>query len=107
MNILKEQCATCIFRPGNPMELREGAVKSMVDQCMATDDFIPCHENMVYEDRFDDDDERLAVTSESPVCAGFHQAYPTSGQLIRIMCRLRNLWYVDAEGNRLERVTGL
>jgi hypothetical protein len=29
MNVINEQCGTCIFRPVNPMHLRSGRVKEM------------------------------------------------------------------------------
>ena len=100
MNVLNEQCATCIFRPGNLMHLRPGRVKQMVAECQRRDTFIPCHEHMSH---VGEDDE--VVTADSPVCRGFYDRYPGVGQLLRIMGRLGNLWFVDGSGNRLERAS--
>ena len=46
VHVLREKCDTCIFRPGNLMRLRPGRVKSMVDECLAIDGIIPCHETL-------------------------------------------------------------
>jgi hypothetical protein len=44
MRVLAEQCATCIFRPGNLMRLRPGRLRDMVDQCERRQGFVICHE---------------------------------------------------------------
>lgn len=97
MKVLKEQCATCIFRPGNLMGLRKGRVKSMVDACITQDSYIPCHETMEYEDKDADeyDDPGALITIDSPVCRGFYDKYPGVGQVIRISERLGMLEEVD------------
>lgn len=46
MKVMREQCATCIFLPGNPMRLREGRVREMVRECRRNDSFITCHETL-------------------------------------------------------------
>lgn len=86
MRVLAEQCATCIFRPGNPMKLNPGRVKRMVAECQRRDTYIPCHEHM---QRVGEDGE--TVTAESPVCRGFYDRYPGVGQMIRISQRL-GMW---------------
>jgi hypothetical protein len=37
VHVLAEQCATCIFRPGNLMELCPGRVRGMVAEATAKD----------------------------------------------------------------------
>ncbi len=46
VHVLAEQCATCIFRPGNLMNLEPGRVKSMADTAVRENGSIPCHEYM-------------------------------------------------------------
>jgi hypothetical protein len=43
------QCATCIGRPGNPMDLRSGRVRQMTrDACQGDTQGIICHETLSY-----------------------------------------------------------
>lgn len=44
--VKREQCATCIFLPGNVMGLRPGRVASMVRDCREKDSYITCHETL-------------------------------------------------------------
>jgi hypothetical protein len=39
-------CATCIFRPGNLMQLKSGRVRGMIDQAKADDSAIVCHSTL-------------------------------------------------------------
>jgi hypothetical protein len=106
MNVIDEQCETCIFRHGNPMHLRPGRVKEMVDACIEHDVHITCHEHMTVFDEWDDDEVLQRINPEDPICRGFYDRYPGVGQLSRIMARLDALYVVDADGNRLGLATG-
>lgn len=46
LHVLARRCDTCIFRPGNLMQLAEGRVAGMVDQALANDSVIPCHSTL-------------------------------------------------------------
>lgn len=46
VHVLAAQCATCIFRPGNLMQLQRGRVAEMLKTCIERDTIIPCHEWM-------------------------------------------------------------
>lgn len=75
-------CPTCIFRPGNPMHLEPGRVRSMVEESRRKDSFIICHETIDFqaqEDGVSGEDEAM--------CRGHLDsgAYP---QLLRIADRL-------------------
>jgi hypothetical protein len=63
VRVMKDRCATCIFRPGNSMMLRPGRVKSMVDEATANQSAIICHDTL--------SDEKQAV------CRGFFDRWPT------------------------------
>lgn len=43
--VMKEQCETCIFRPGNPMHLEEGRLQAMINQTDADDTNVVCHQS--------------------------------------------------------------
>ena len=61
VHVCKRMCDTCIFRPGNLMDLQSNTVKSMVDRCLKINGTIPCHER---EDR-----------SQHAICRGFFNRY--------------------------------
>jgi hypothetical protein len=46
VRVCAEKCPTCIFRPGNPMDLRPRRVKEMLDYVRENDGVIPCHETL-------------------------------------------------------------
>jgi len=64
--IMPEMCATCIFRPGNIMRLREGRVEQMEQDALAKDAHIICHSTL---DR---------PRAEQQACAGFAARHDTS-----------------------------
>lgn len=70
VHVLAEQCATCIFRPGNPMHLQPGRVKGMVDACRETDGGnIPCHSTL---------------GGDRAICRGFWDAYAAEDPILRL-----------------------
>jgi hypothetical protein len=69
LRVCAEMCSTCIFRPGNRMELREGRVAGMVKEAIANDSFIPCH---------------VTLDGQRAVCRGFWNGYRT----MTLGCRL-------------------
>jgi len=62
VHVMAEMCATCIFRPGNPMHLRRGRVKGMVEVCLREQSAIICHSTL---------------DGDSSVCRGFYDRYDT------------------------------
>lgn len=46
MHVCREMCATCVFRPGNLMELRPGRLKELVDVAVRDESAIICHETL-------------------------------------------------------------
>lgn len=46
LRVCAEMCSTCVFRPGNLMELRPGRLRGMVTESLANDSFIPCHKTL-------------------------------------------------------------
>lgn len=62
LHVCARQCDTCIFRPGNLMNLEPGRVKQMV--ATANDSCIPCHHSIYDEGK------------EPAVCRGFFDLKP-------------------------------
>lgn len=63
VRVCEDMCATCIFRPGNLMDLRPGRVRQMVDYARKHDSTIVCHKTL--------DDPLQAA------CRGFFERFPT------------------------------
>lgn len=43
---MREQCSTCIFRPGNLMQLQPGRLKDMVETVQKKDGYVICHKTL-------------------------------------------------------------
>ena len=46
LRIMREQCSTCIFRPGNPMYLQAGRLRDMVESTRRADNNVICHQSL-------------------------------------------------------------
>jgi hypothetical protein len=90
--LLSEQCATCILRPGNPMKLRAGRLRSMINEALQEgQQGIICHDTLTYG----------AHPDFGPaLCRGFYQAYGPQNNFIRIMERLGGFTEVDPPTER-------
>lgn len=44
--VVREMCSTCIFRPGNQMQLRAGRMKQMVAETLRDQSFVICHSTL-------------------------------------------------------------
>jgi hypothetical protein len=75
MRVLAEQCATCIFRPGNLMQLRDGALKALTEG--AADTFVTCHDTLPN------------WSQEQPaVCRGFYDGYAEKSRTLQVLVPL-------------------
>jgi hypothetical protein len=79
LRIKRERCSTCIFRPGNLMELREGRLQDMTDATDATDSNVICHQTI--------------ATEAGALCAGSVER--RAGQQVRIFGRLNSIELVE------------
>lgn len=78
IKVMKEQCETCIFRPGNPMHLNPGRVAGMVREAKLQDTHITCHDTL----------EIVTGTRETEaMCRGYLET-GARPQLLRIAERL-------------------
>lgn len=65
VHVLSEMCSTCIFRPGNKMQLRPGRVAEMVKDARRNESAITCHSTL-YQEGVD-----------NAVCRGFFDRHKT------------------------------
>jgi hypothetical protein len=91
--VFDEQCSSCIFRPGNPMRLREGRLREVVEANLREGAALICHQT-TYEQR-----PELGEV----VCAGWFTRYGSRTNVIQIMARLAALRGEDGDG--FERVS--
>lgn len=78
VHVMADKCATCIYRPGNLMNLTPGRVKDLADAAVTAGSAITCHSTLP------------ALTAEEgheAICRGFYDAH---GRNIMAM-RLANL----------------
>lgn len=61
--VCAEMCATCVFRPGNLMELKPGRLKGMSRDATAQDSVIPCHSTL------------YGQQDHQAICRGFFNRY--------------------------------
>jgi hypothetical protein len=64
--VCAKMCETCIFRPGNLMDLQPGRVEQMVKDATAANSCIPCHKT-TYRQNHDGE----------AVCRGFFEQHST------------------------------
>lgn len=63
VHVMAKRCSTCIFEPGNRMDLKRGRVKGMVDEATANESCIPCHKTL---------------EGDQACCRGFYDLHPTA-----------------------------
>lgn len=81
---LSAMCATCIFRRGNAMHLREGRLKDLVTQALTAQSYVVCHSTL----------PGMAPDGVQPaICRGFADRYST--QALQVIERLFGFIDVD------------
>jgi hypothetical protein len=73
VRVCDDLCTTCIFHPGNRMDLEPGRVKAMMEVALADEGHIVCHKTL--------------GTPEPAICAGFER-HPHSHRslALRLVC---------------------
>lgn len=85
--LLSERCATCIFRPDNPMHLQAGRLAQLAADTLARGSYIICHDTLSYGPH---------PTYGPAICRGFHDAYRHRSLALRLMYALNNITEVPA-----------
>jgi hypothetical protein len=65
--LLAEECATCIFKPGNLMHLSPGRLRQMVTEARGDAGYIICHSTLPY----------AGSPIPPAICRGFADRYTT------------------------------
>lgn len=81
VHVCAVMCETCVFRPGNRMDLHAGRLRSMIDSARAHESAIICH---------------ATLDGENAVCRGFYDRYPTAP--LQIAARLQRITFIDPPG---------
>lgn len=77
VHVCAEMCPTCVFRPGNLMQLKRGRVRSMVDEAKRDDSAIICHSTL---------------DGDNAICRGFYDRHDTLPlRLARLFKRVREV----------------
>ncbi|WBB78580.1 HAD domain-containing protein [Micromonospora sp. WMMD882] len=85
--LLSRQCATCIFRPGNPMRLADGGLRDLVAEARQNESFVICHDTMP---------SHRGAGVKPAICRGFADRYST--QALQVIARLLGFIEVDPPG---------
>lgn len=67
VHVLAEMCSTCVFRRGNPMGLKAGRLREMVDAARGDESTIVCHKTLHRDDGV-----------QHAGCRGFFDRFPTT-----------------------------
>lgn len=90
--LLSGQCATCVYLPGNPMQLRRGRLKQMTEAGMQGEG-VTCHDTLTYG----------PYPEFGPaLCRGFYDSFGSRTNLVRIYERLGGFEEVDPPGQEDE-----
>lgn len=92
VRVLREQCSTCIYRPGNAMHLTPGRVREMTDLARASDGYVICHQTIGGAEY----PANIGTRGEA-LCRGFYDL-PKPTAFIQIMGRLGAFREVDPPG---------
>jgi hypothetical protein len=65
VHVLSDKCSTCVFRPGNLMNLQPGRLKDLVEGNLEPDSALTCHQTLEYS----------GTGADPAVCRGFFDAY--------------------------------
>lgn len=83
IRICEKQCDTCIFKPGNLMQLRPGRLKDHVARILRRDTVALCHEVNFGK-------RKTQGPKGAAVCKGFYDLYDTTPlQLARRLEQIR------------------
>jgi hypothetical protein len=92
--VLREQCATCIGRPGNLMHLQPGRVRTLVRQSLQEGcQGIICHQTLSYGEH---------PESGPALCRWFYDRYGALSNFVRVIERIGGFTVVSLPGEKEE-----
>lgn len=81
--VMAEMCATCVFRPGNLMDLQPGRLRYMVKKSLDDDAAITCHKTI--------------DTDNNAVCRGFFDRHQRDVTPLRLAAHCGALAFQEPE----------
>jgi hypothetical protein len=82
--LLAAMCTTCVFRPGNKMDLAPGRLRDLINESLARESYIVCHSTL----------PGMAPDGVPPaICRGFADRYHT--QSLHLIARLFGFVEID------------
>lgn len=87
--LLSRRCATCVFHPGNRMDLRPGRLRDLVAANLATGALLVCHDTLPYGEH---------PEAGEALCRGYWDAYRERTGIWQVMTRLLgDDWWVEVD----------
>lgn len=83
VHVMAQMCSTCVFRPGNLMNLMPGRLKAMVTESIAEGGGITCHKTI------------LGQAEQEATCRGFFDKYGERVQALQVADRIGVIEYVS------------
>jgi hypothetical protein len=83
VHVMRAKCDTCIFRPGNKMNLNTGRVKQMVEDSIAEGGGITCHKTI------------YGGNNQEATCHGFFDSYADRVPALRLAEAYDMVEYID------------
>jgi hypothetical protein len=74
--VYSRRCSTCVFRPGNALQLRPGRLADVVEQHRETGTALVCHETT------------HGAASAEVLCRGFYDRYGADAGSVQVLYRL-------------------
>lgn len=97
VRVCEEQCKTCVFRPGNPMWLRPGYLKEIIERNVKRGALLTCHKTLPYAPEVND----------PAVCRGFWDGYAEKTECGLIAIHLIGFEFVTInQGDDIEQHEG-
>lgn len=82
VHVCADLCKTCVFRPGNLMQLQPGRLRGMVEEAVEGGGGITCHATL--------------DTSERAVCRGFFDRHQGDVLALELAVRLGVVSFIEA-----------
>lgn len=93
IHVLADRCSTCVFRPGNPMNLGEGRLADLIESNLSADSALTCHQTLP---------NNPAYEAPPALCRGFFDAYAREVTALRMAVAMDLIAHDPVSTNRKE-----
>ena len=102
VRVLAEKCSTCIFRPGNLMDLRDGALQEIIQSNLKAGALLTCHQTLP--------EMKFRYGLDPAACHGFWEGYGRRTTAGRLALAYLGILYIEPpteiEGDDCEQAEG-